>query len=63
MPGLNVRTRVLMAAGAVMMVAGPKSQDFNTGGNSAVRVYWKATGAIWIGVGGVLTVVGLTRRE
>lgn len=53
----------LAAVGAVVLIAGPKETDYMTGGTTGVRVYWKATGAIWLGIGSVLTIVGLTRRR
>jgi hypothetical protein len=43
--------------GAVMMTR----QDSDLGNGMAIN--WKATGAIWLSIGGVLAIVGLTRRS
>jgi hypothetical protein len=44
--------------GAVMMTR--KNSDI---GSSGMQINWRATGAIWIGTGAVLTIIGLTRRR
>lgn len=46
-----------VGAGAVMMTR--SNSDIGSG----YQINWRATGAIWIGAGGVLTILGLTRRR
>jgi hypothetical protein len=54
----------MAAIGAIVLIAGPKQTDYYSGGSTTgVRVYWKATGAIWMSAGAVLTILGLTRRR
>jgi hypothetical protein len=55
----------VMAAGAAMLAYGvTKSNSTDcSDGNTCVSVDWKWTGAAWLGVGGALTVIGLTRHS
>lgn len=50
----------VLGAGIVMIAHGSSSDEI---GDSGLAINWRATGAIWAGVGGVLTLVGLTRRR
>jgi hypothetical protein len=53
----------VMAAGGAMLAYGLKNGDSSScSGNTCVSVSWKYTGAAWLGVGGVLTAIGATRR-
>ena len=53
----------VMAAGGAMLAYGLKNGDTTScSGSSCVSVSWKYTGAAWLGIGGVLTAIGATRR-
>jgi len=53
----------VLAAGGAMLAYGLKNGDSSScSGNTCVSVSWKYTGAAWLGVGGVLTAIGATRR-
>ncbi len=45
-------------AGAIMLAKGNDEDDYG----SDVSIDWRATGAVWLGAGAVLTIIGLTRR-
>lgn len=47
-----------IGAGAVMM-----TRENTTIGDTGTQINWRATGAVWMGAGGVLTILGLTRRR
>ncbi|MFZ1083339.1 MAG: hypothetical protein WAN35_00085 [Terracidiphilus sp.] len=54
----------VMAAGGAMLAYGLKDGDSTScSNNTCVSVSWKYTGAAWIGLGGVLTAIGLTRHS
>jgi len=48
------------AAGAVMLAVG---SDEDPIGDTGLAINWRATGAVWLISGAVLTIVGLTRRR
>ena len=48
------------AVGAVMLAAGSSEDRI---GDTDLAIDWKTTGAIWLGSGAVLTIIGLTRRK
>jgi hypothetical protein len=48
-------------AGAIMMTKG--TSTISSTGTESVEINWKATGAVWLSVGAVLTIVGVTRRS
>lgn len=54
----------VMAAGGAMLSYGLKDGDSTScSDNTCVSVSWKYTGAAWIGLGGALTAIGLTRHS
>jgi hypothetical protein len=55
----------LIAAGGGMMAYGMKNGTSGTcnPGETCVSVDWKWTGVAWIGIGGALTAIGLTRHS
>jgi hypothetical protein len=48
-------------AGVAMVVAAPKESTVYSSGDSSVNVNWRYTGYAWIGIGGVLSVIGLIK--
>ena len=50
----------IAAVGAIMLAVG---SDEDRVGDTNVAINWKATGAIWLAGGAVLTIIGLTRRQ
>jgi hypothetical protein len=65
--GLTKAGKILTFIGIPIMVAGiimiAKGSSEDRIGDSDLAINWKATGAIWTGVGAVLTIIGLTRRN
>ena len=55
----------VMAAGGAMLAYGMKNgnSSISCSGNTCVSVEWKWTGAAWLGIGGALTAIGLTRHS
>jgi hypothetical protein len=54
----------VMAAGGAMLAYGlSNGNSTSCSGNTCVSVEWKWTGAAWLGTGGVLTAIGLTRHS
>jgi hypothetical protein len=51
----------LIGAGTAALVHGQNSEVACNGG-SCVNIAWRATGAIWMGAGAALVIVGATRR-
>ena len=47
-----------VGAGAVMM-----TRENTVIGDTGTQINWRATGAVWMSAGGVLTILGLTRRR
>jgi hypothetical protein len=55
----------LAGAGAVALVHGENTQvacTSNGSGGTCVDIAWRATGAIWLGGGAALVIVGVTRH-
>ena len=50
-----------VAAGGIMMTK--QNQTISSTGSTDLQINWKATGAIWIGGGAVLALIGLTRHS
>ena len=65
-PGGKVMTYIgvpVMAAGGAMLAYGLKDGNSTScSGSSCVSVRWKWSGVAWLGIGGALTAVGVTRR-
>jgi hypothetical protein len=54
----------VMAAGGAMLAYGLRNGNSTScSGNTCVSVEWKWTGAAWLGIGGTLTAIGLTRHS
>jgi len=55
----------VMAAGGAMLAYGMKNGNtsLSCSGNTCVSVEWKWTGVAWLGIGGTLTAIGLTRHS
>jgi hypothetical protein len=54
----------VMAAGGAMLAYGLKNGNSTScNGGTCVSVEWKWTGVAWLGVGGALTTIGVTRRS
>jgi hypothetical protein len=53
------------ASGAIMMAQKDQTISSSCSGNTctSISINWKATGGITVGIGAVLAIIGLTRRE